>query len=92
LTLPIGARVWVAQAANRFVDRAAFTGDATVIAHIPCSACWQTARTTARTPADVYAAGLTCQAPVGVIAQTDDGRRIAVCDGAPDTLAIPIAA
>lgn len=92
MTLPLGARVWIAQAANAFVERPAFTGDATVIALIPCSACWQAARHTARTTEDVYAAGLTCRAPAGVIAQTDAGRRIAICDGAPDTLAVPIAA
>jgi hypothetical protein len=92
MTLPLGSRIWVAQAANAFVDREMFTGDATVIALIPCSACWQAARPTARTAADLYAAGLTCHRPTGVIARTDAGRRIAICDNAPDTLAVPIAA
>lgn len=92
MTLPVGTRIWVAQAACAFVDRAEFVGDATVISLIPCSECWQYARLTARTVDDLYAAGQGCTQPTGVIVRTDTGRRIAVCNGAPDTLAIPPAA
>lgn len=89
--LPIGTRVWVAQAACPAIGRRDVSGDGIVTGHVPCSPCWQRYVGSGRhvTRAGYRAAAESCTEPSGFVVSL--GRLpIAVTDGDPTVIAVPI--
>lgn len=98
MILPIGTRVWVALSACPDVGRTGWASDGTVIAHVPCSPCWQrviTVRSFHTIDSVIDAleqAGATCDQPYAFTVLADDGeRRTTVVPGDAGVIAVPIA-
>lgn len=95
-----GTTIWVAQAANPRSGAVAYVGDATVIAIIPCSACYtdlRVAHAAASTrriaPSEIALVGSVCRRPVGFFARTDSGDTIPVIlTGHDGVIAVPTTA
>lgn len=90
--LPIGTRVWAAQAACPAIDRPNIAGDGVVDAHIPCSPCWQRhVGNGCHVDRNTYrAVGERCSEPVGYVV-TLGHRPIVVMPDDDTVLVVPIA-